>query len=699
MRPLIIWSVIGTGISSIAVQLVTIREFLTQFHGNEITISIVLFSWLLLTGVGSLAAKASKGFSLTSYSLLAGLIALWPLPQIILIRELREIVFIHGVAPGFYHVFLYISLLIAPYCFSVGFVLPYAQKTAIARGYTFSSGELYVTDSAGDIVGGILFSLVLVYWVKPFKTLAITSGLLILVVFLLFLSHRKYGLFVFMVILSSFFVLFSLNARFEIGTLFKQYGSIVRYLESPYGRIVITKEGTQHTFWESGTPFYSEVDIIHTEEKVHYPLSQLKNIQKVLLVSGGLGETLREISKYKPKSVDYVELDPYLTRVAKELGFIKESRCLRVVNSDGRLFIKNATGPYSAIIVDLPDPDTFQLNRFYTSEFFSSCRNILTPNGILSFSLTYSPNYQSELEKKKLSIIYNTARQYFKNVLVLPGSEAYFLCRSGPLSKDIPVMLAAKGIKTSYISGFYYGNVTAERIEAIKKSVSLKTLINTDFEPRAMKVIFQQWFVKHGTSPKFFLLGILIFTGLYLAFMKKEEYILFSTGLANMGTEMLVVFTFQLIFGYIYLKIGAIVTAFLLGLLPGALAGNLSSTKKWYDLILSDLMLLCLLLAFFAWATFSARALHPFYFLAYGFVFSFFCGYQFPAATRIIGEERSPAAGCLAADLTGAALGTLVTGTVLIPLFGIQWAVIFLILVKISSNIILLYTKRRGAYL
>ncbi|MCD4715202.1 MAG: hypothetical protein K8R45_00510, partial [Desulfobacterales bacterium] len=69
-KRLIIWSIIGTGISSVTTQLLTIREFLSQFHGNEITISLVLFCWLLLTGLGSLAAKGVKRSSLGFYTLL-----------------------------------------------------------------------------------------------------------------------------------------------------------------------------------------------------------------------------------------------------------------------------------------------------------------------------------------------------------------------------------------------------------------------------------------------------------------------------------------------------------------------------------------------------------------------------------------------------------------------------------------------------
>jgi hypothetical protein len=63
----------------------------------------------------------------------------------------------------------------------------------------------------------------------------------------------------------------------------------------------------------------------------------------------------------------------------------------------------------------------------------------------------------------------------------------------------------------------------------------------------------------------------------------------------------------------------------------------------------------------------------------------------------MIGERQSPAAGCLAADLTGAAVGTIATGTLLIPLLGIQAAVIFLILIKISSNMIVLFAKIKRA--
>ncbi|MCP4667176.1 MAG: hypothetical protein GY849_12505 [Deltaproteobacteria bacterium] len=696
-RRLIIWSIIGTGLSSVTTQLLTIREFLTQFQGNEITISLVLFCWLLLTGLGSLAAKAVKRPFRGLYTLLILIIALWPLLQLVGIRTLRETFFTHGLSPGFYPIFFYIFLTIAPYCFLIGFVLPYAQRVLVTGDYRFESGDLYVTDSLGDIAGGVLFSFVLVYWLKPFSTIAATSSLLIVVALFLLIKRRRRLFLLAGLAATFFFCYYSLNTLFENSTLARQYGHIVRYVESPFGRIVVTKEGDQHTFWESGTPLYSGSNLVKNEEKIHYPLSQLERVENVLLVSGGLGETMTEVSKYNPARVDYVELDPHLTGAALEMHIMDKVPFLEIMNMDGRHYIKKATRKYDAIIIDLPDPETFQLNRFFTSEFFSLTKKILKQDGVLSMSIAYSQNYLSDIRKRKLSTLYNTARLHFQNVIVLPGEEAYFLCRDGALWSDIPFRLESKSISTSYIEGFFYGNVTGDRMKRLQEGLDRDEYINTDFEPRLLNIVFREWFKKHGVSPHYFIFTLLILTVIYILLMKREEYVLFSTGLAAMGVEMLVIFAFQVIYGYIYFMIGAIVTASLLGLLPGALMGKLWASENAKKLVASELFLLSLLFLFFIWVAYFKSEPHPLYFLAYCFSFSFFCGFQFPVATSIIGEKRSPAAGCLAADLCGAAVGALATGTLLIPFWGIRFAVIFLIAVKMSSSILVLFVgPRRG---
>jgi len=694
LRSRIIWSIIGAGISSVATQLVTVREILTQFHGNEVTIALVLFSWLLLTALGSLAARLPLHPSLTLYGLLTLLMAFGPLGTLIAIRTLMQIVFTHGVSPGFYATLLFITAVITPYCLLTGFVLPYAQKVLHAHGVGYESAELYFTDNVGDILGGALFSFILVYWLHPFAIVAATSACLIFVSLSILGGEKRRAWLLAAMAASAAFYVVALDGKVERSTLKGQYGDIERYIESPYGRVVVSREGTQRTLWESGLPLYSDQNVVESEEKVHYALCQLDHPESILLVSGGLGETISEISKYEPKRIDYVELDPRLTRTALEMGALKETPSLTIINTDGRQFIKTALEKYDAVIIDLPDPDTFQLNRFFTEEFFSQVRSILRDGGILSFGVDYSPNFISDTRKAKLSILFNTARPQFSNVLVIPGESAYFLCRNGPLTLDVVGRLQMKGVQTDYVEGFYTGNVTEDRLRLIRESLTASRLINHDFEPHLMAVVLKNWFEKYGSSPKVFVVGILIFMIGYGLFLKREEYVLFSTGLAGMGAEMIVVFAFQVLYGYVYLQIGAIVTAFLLGLFPGALTAHRFQGQEKWRLGFSEMILTFLLLVIFGWVSFLKIEPPPVLFLVYCFVLAFWSGFQFPLVARLIGEARSPAAGCLAADLTGAALGTLLMGAWVIPVWGMEAAAGLLIFAKASSMIWLFFNWR-----
>jgi spermidine synthase len=163
--------------------------------------------------------------------------------------------------------------------------------------------------------------------------------------------------------------------------------------------------------------------------------------------------------------------------------------------------------------------------------------------------------------------------------------------------------------------------------------------------------------------------------------------VLFSTGWTAMGSEILVIFAFQIFFGYIYFQIGVIVTVFLAGLLPGALWGRRRAAHPRRVLILSDIALIGLLGATFA-AVHAGDRLGQAFYLFLGFTISFACGMQLPAALRLRGDDGRAATGVFSADLIGAALGTLVTSTILIPYLGITGAIGVLMGLKLLSLLI-----------
>ena len=694
---LVSFLVVSIGFSSVTVQLLTIREFLSSFQGNEIVIGIILFCWLLLTAMGSFAAKFFTRISYSTFAFLTMLAGIMPLLQTLAIRMGRDYVFVKGAAVGFYGVLGFVLATITPYCLITGFILPYALIHIRTIGDRFTSGHLYLLDSTGDILGGICFSFIWVYVLTPFQAIAASSFLCLVVsALLLWISRYKWlaGLFC---ALPVFFLMVCLNYGIELRSLQLQYTSpIVHYMESKYGRIVVTQDQDQYNFFESGTPVFSNLMTIENEEIAHYPLGQINKVENVLLISGGVSGTLKEIEKYTPRRIDYVELDPALIEAAERFHFLTKSPNLKLHLSDGRRFIFSTSYRYDAVILDLPEPDTFQMNRFYTREFYKQVKDVLAPKGVLAFGMSYSPNYLSDIQLQKLSSIYRTLTPSFRHVLMLPGERAYFLCSDSPLSMEISKLLEQKSIATDYISAYYDGNVTHERIEELNHTVRTydRGSVNTDFSPVAVKTLFTQWLAEHRSSPWYFVGGTVALFIAYLFLIKKAELVLFTTGFAAMGMELVIIFCFQIMYGYVYLKIGAIVTSFLAGLAPGALVATRIQKSGRHDLLMSEVILVAMIIIYAGALHATHESLPEWFFLAYGFGFAFFCGYQFPVIARLIGEEESPAAGCFAADLAGAALGTLLTGLVLVPLWGVFAALYFVLFLKIISFLINMFTSR-----
>jgi hypothetical protein len=165
---------------------------------------------------------------------------------------------------------------------------------------------------------------------------------------------------------------------------------------SPYGKLVITESDGQLDFIQNGVPLTSTHDDAHVEETAHYAMAQRPEARKVLLVSGGISGTAKEVLKYGVSQVDYVELDPLILALGRQ--YLPENladRRIRTINTDGRLFIRRTGGQYDVIIVDVPEPSTAQLNRYYTAEFFADARRALSKDGVLCFPLGHYENYFS----------------------------------------------------------------------------------------------------------------------------------------------------------------------------------------------------------------------------------------------------------------------------------------------------------------
>jgi len=687
-EPRIIVVVIATGIASVVTQLVLIREFLSQFQGNEIVIALILFSWLTLGGLGTLLARPAAGSRLATPQALGRLsLALVLLSTLTLFgaRLLRDLVFTRGASVGFYPTFGYIAALTAPYALLIGFLLPLSLFVLRAQRPGYPGALVYIWDNIGDVGGGALFSFLIVFWLTPVQ--AIVAAHLPLLAAVLFLQPpgRRPGPPRMLAVVAVFLALLAAVAA-EKTTLAPSRGELAHYRETRHGRITVVAQQELVTLFQNGVPLLSSQDEAAAEEAVHYALAQLEDPQRVLLISASAG-VMDELEKYRLASIDYVELDPDLTEVLFDFNLLKRIPALRVIHADGRAFLAGASPGYDAILVNLNDPQTFQTNRFFTDRFFSLARSRLSEQGVLGFSMGGFDNYLAEAQRRKLSSIYHTAQAYFSDVLMLPGERVFFICGNRPLQAGVPDLLQRKGIATLHISGTYEGNVTPERIAYLRGRMNPAAPPNAELAPFVMRAVFSEWFAKFHSSPLWFMGALACMAGFYLRHASRVEFVLFSTGWMTMGSEILVIFAFQIFFGYIYFQIGVIVTVFLAGLLPGALWGRRLAARARRVLILSDMALIILLGATFA-AVHAGDRLGQVFYLFLGFTVSFACGVQVPAALRLRGEHGGGATGVFSADLIGAALGTLVTSTILIPYLGITGAIGALMGLKMLSLLV-----------
>ncbi len=689
------FAVAATGVSSITAQLVLVREYFTLFSGNEFVIAMILFTWLVSGALGCFVALAFEKKRPQLRRPLADLgflsLILTALPPVLLIgvRLLRDLLFVHGSTPGFYPTFAFVLSTLGPYALIHGFALPFALRAARTLDPAYPGFLVFISDNLGDVLGGCLFSFVLVSLVKPVPALALSSVLLFSAGTLL-LRREKIRMWLAAPLAAATIVILCLVL--ETPSLSPPYGTLVHYEESRFGRITVIEDQRQKTLFHDNIPIFSSENLEDAEQTVHYPLSQVVNLESVLLVSWKSGVT-GEIARYRPQIVDLVEIDPAITRTLSRFRLIDRIPGLNLAHTDARTFLSETDKTYDAIILNVSDPETFQTNRFFTREFFRSAKQHLRSGGVLSFSMKGYDSYLAETERQKLACLYRTAADVFAQVLAVPGTTVTFVCSDQGLNWDIPALLTKKGIDTRTLHGLFYGNVSALRVEQLRSMLTQgkRPPLNTDLRPVLMTRQFADWFSRHGSSPlPFFMVAVLILV-LYTSQLNRKTAVLFTTGFSLMASEILVIFAFQIFFGHIYHHIGIIVTFFMAGLLPGAvLAGK---TKARQALAASDFMIIICLAVFALLVQIRADRL---FFMVLGFPFSLLCGFQFAHILQVGDDKESIFGRAFSADLAGAGFGVLAASLILIPGAGLLGSILCLMALKGLSLALSFYSGNRS---
>jgi spermidine synthase len=179
----------------------------------------------------------------------------------------------------------------------------------------------------------------------------------------------------------------------------EMYADPIVYTEStPYQRIVVTQNRAGFQLFLNGNLQFSSADEYRYHESLVHPAMVAADAppRRVLVLGGGDGLALREILAHPSvEHVTLVDLDPAMTSLARRFpalavlnrGALADKR-VTVVNDDASVWIDENVGTWDVIIVDFPDPNTFQLGKLYTKAFYRRLLARLSPGGAVGVQAT-----------------------------------------------------------------------------------------------------------------------------------------------------------------------------------------------------------------------------------------------------------------------------------------------------------------------
>ncbi len=726
VRRALAFSFVVLGITSLVAQVLSIRELLFVFTGNEFFIGWTLFAWLFWVAGGALVAgrvPERSGGGLGPLAACHGLAALALPVGVALVRSCRAALgTVPGAVPDLLPAMGFSFAVLAPLCGVLGaqFVLG-ARAWRGAMGGAEAGGvqsRAYAWETAGFVAGGLWFSLFGVA-MDEFQVagwLGCLNGLAGLALRAGFRARAWRPRLALLALVAAMAAVAASGGRLGRATAAWRFPGqvVVESRNSIHGHLAVTAIGRQLNFHENGLLLGAEDERMALEPLAHYPMLAHPAPKRVLLLGTGFTGMLAEILRHGPERVDHVELDPLWIELARRhlspagRAALDDPR-VNTVFADGRIFLRQpaAGGPeaaYDVILVNLPDPVTALINRYYSREFCRDAKRRLAPDGVLALRLSFSADHVGrELADLGASIL-RTLRAEFATVTLLPGDEMIFLASPGvappPSADEWIARHAARGLETDFVTPpAIRERLTTDRIGQAREAFARSgARINRDGRPIACHYQFVRWLrsfhpraaeLAGGMGGLDWLWGAGLVAGgawgMALACRKRRPgrigaWAMGMGGFTLMACEMTLLLSFQSLCGHLYRQIAMLLAALMLGMAAGTVAGTrrigrarprtLAAVHAWIAAAAAGVGLALRALEGGALAGMGGRE-GVFYLMAA--LIGGLVGFEFPAASRVhaSGTEGGGEDGVVyGADLAGSCLAALLIGLWALPVLG-----------------------------
>jgi len=700
------------GFLALSFQILLLREFSAHFYGNEVTYGLLLGSWFLWGSLGSISAKKIKfNFSrfITFYYTIILLFALC----LITLRFSR---FLLKILPG--EITGMISVLI--FSLILCFFISYPLGILFVFNTHFLKGDLptvYLLESLGSSIAGLTVYFLLIPSFSNWHGTVIMGIAVSFISFLSFGKRKLKGLFIMSLVFLCFIYFFDFPSQ---KIYWKPY-NLIESKDSPFGKLHVIETEEQISLYDNNLLVYSYPDLETSEESVHFGLLQNPQAKDVLMIGGGAGGSLEQALKYPSVKVDYVELDPEIIRLSlqylpkKEQKTFKNSR-IQIYYSDGRSFLDKVKKSYDAIILNLPDPSTALLNRFYTKEFFSRVKDKMREGGVFSLRVSSAENYISPERQNFLASIYHTLKEIFPEVVIVPGNSNIFLASFHPISIDyqeICKKIEILGLKNIYVSPqILLSRLDPFRIDYLKEKIySGGKTLNLDLTPISYfyhSVLWSTHF--RGLEKRIFsffsniktfwildfpLIFFILLLVLFVLKRKKSSFLLvplMTMGFTSIVAELIVIISYQTRFGYLYQKISLLFASFMIGLFFGAYRGKKRKKIDYLKIIIIQSCFMMLVLLLILSMKSCPYEFIPFIFLL---LLGFLGGDLFIVSNSLFLRVKKNYGLGYGLDLFGSFFGAIFASSILIPLVGLPLLLKYIFLLNSFCFLFLLVGLRK----
>ncbi len=403
--------------------------------------SIIVWTSLIGVVLGCLAAGAWLGGRLADRSATARQLALilaWAGSGMALTALLHEPLgawVSASVINPYLAAVLCASMLFALPAISFGMVTPYVIRLAMVDVHTSGQvvGRLYALSTFGSIIGTFLGGFVLVSWFGSTHILLGGSAVMLLLSALVSINPVRGR--------ACLLVLVAVGAWLSASwTRFQEKNGGVISVETPYNHIRIARTMNMYgrdLLYLSTDPgrFQSAMYLDNPTELALsytrlYALGPLLVPQaKSVLMLGGGGYSvpkwlLAGHSGLNADSlrVDVVEIDPGMTRVAKEYFQLQEDERLRVFHEDVRVFCNRNTEQYDLVFMDVFGSSYTIPFHAGTSEAAAAMRRAVSDDGVLLMNVIASAEGEAA---DLLWSIRNGLAEHFAEVHVLAVQEPH----------------------------------------------------------------------------------------------------------------------------------------------------------------------------------------------------------------------------------------------------------------------------------